>query len=285
MPGISLTGLLVDYSLALPFAIGLALYNQILRRPSFHFAGAYAAAPLVTAALWSVGGPLASVTFGFLLCLVGTVVLDAFTARLASPGSKPTAANGFFISIAVYLIIAQMLMMMFGAAPRSLSVGGDRLISAGDSNLPLNALLASIVSACFAVCIIVVLDSRVGDKLRFSAGEFLDVAHAGLSPGHYRFIAALMVSSLILVSSLSRAVVVPFSVYSGFTTFILCFCAAAGPKGSRLSLAGLLLIAVLAPRALITFYFSAYLADALTLALALIAFTVWLSASTFRTRS
>jgi hypothetical protein len=285
MAGLSITGLLVDYSIALPFAIGLALYNQVLQRPSFHLAGTYAAAPLVTAAVWSSVGPLASIAFGFLFCLLATAGLDAASARLSASARKRAGANAFLVSIAVYLILAQMLMMMFGAAPKSFRLSGDRLISAGDASLPLDALVASTVSACLAIVMIVALDSRVGDKLRFSAGEALDVAHAGVSPGKYRFIAVLIASSLVIASSLARAVLVPFSVYSGFVTFILCYCAAAGPRGSRLALAALLLAGIFVPRAFVSFYFSANLADALTLASVLAAFTAWLSASAFRLRS
>lgn len=262
--------------MALPFAVGLAIHTQLLGRPNFHIAAGFAGVPLFASWLSESLGTHGAVVFSLFAGIAFIVLLDRAVEWL-DRASQKNIARAFFESAVVYLIIVQILLMFFGATPYSLTFAEDPNIRLGSVNASLSAWMLVSIGAFSGVASIVMMDLRMGNRLRMIGGDGIDAIALGLNIRKYALIAIFLIGFLVSISSMARAAVVPFSVYSGFSTYILCFCAATLPAGYRVAWTGILLLLIFVLRSFLTSQLGASLADAFTLTIVLFAFALSLS--------
>ena len=281
--GYPIAGALLDYALALPFAVALALYNQLFRRPSFHFAAVFAAAPLLTTLFFAEIGLGQAIVAAAAISLAGALILDR-AIGWSGAASVSGSARPFFVSTTIYLAAIQVLLIFFGAAPRSLTLGVSDQFSWMGLTISGAVLVVHLICLGAGLAAALFYDAHWGARLRLSAGGSLDAALVGLKLKRLHLVAAMAVTALVIIAAIARGLVLPFSVYSGFPIFVLCFCASALPAGTSLLSTAILLLLIYLVRAFAAFYLSAQVADAVTLGFALTMLTVLLSATSLRAR-
>jgi len=206
-----------------------------------------------------------------------TIVIDTVVSMMDRSVRKIAISRSFFASVSVYLILIQLILLAYGASPRTFDFSIGSTIDVGGLSVPALVLYTAIIGASIAIMFQVFFDGILGSKLRLTSGENIDANLLGLPTIRYQRIALISISSLVTISSLSKALVVPFSAYSSFNTYILCFCAATLPFGSKIFTTTLLIFSIYLLRGTFAYYFSSSAADALTLIISLAILTIIIS--------
>lgn len=276
---LNLTGILFEFGLALPFAIGLAIHTQLFGRPNFHIAACFAAIPLITVSLSTIVGGYLALGIGLVIGAALIFVVEKAVIWIDG-ASESNIARAFFESAVIYLLIIQIVLLSFGAAPRSLIFYSEPELRVVSVNISVSAWFLFVFGVVLSAIAILSMDGRFGSKLRMIGGDVTDAIALGLNQKRLAVVALIAVALLISLASLSRAMVLPFSAYSSFTTYILCFCAATLPPGYRVGWTAALLLIIFTLRSILTAQLGASVADAFTLTIVLVTFAVGLSART-----
>jgi branched-chain amino acid transport system permease protein len=264
---ILINGLISGSAIAL---LALAFQTVYLTTRVFFIAlgGLYSAAPYFALAVEEVGGMALAV----LVSIVGGASLSvlcewASHARLARRGASDGAQ--LIASLGIYIVIVQVIAMVWGNDTKTLRMGLDATTEFGDDLVVTGAQWVTLVAAIVSIggFALFLLRSNLGLRLRALADNPIQFALFGYNIDSHRLLAFALGGLFASISALATAYDIGFDPYAGLHAVLLAVVAVIiGGQGSfRGPVLGALLLGLL--RAEVVWYGSARWQDAATFAL------------------
>lgn len=264
---ILINGLISGSAIAL-----LALAFQIVYLPTRVFfvalGGLYSAVPYFAMAVEGTGG----MGLAMVVSIMGGVGLSVLCewvnhARLARRGASDGAQ--LIASLGIYIVIVQVIAMVWGNDTKTLRMGLDAVTEFGDDIIVTGAQWITLVSAIVSIggFALFLLHSNLGLRLRALADNPIQFALFGFNIDTHRLLAFALSGLFASISALVTAYDIGFDPYAGLHVLLLAVVAVIiGGHGSfRGAVLGALILGLL--RSEVVWYSSARWQDAATFAL------------------
>lgn len=218
---IILNGLISGAAIAL-----LAIAFQVVYLPTRVFflglAGIYSAAPFFTIALFSLSGNWVLAVMGAVTaCVILSVLIELGNHAVLSRRNASDAAQ-LISSLGIYIVLVQIIVIIWGSDPRSLGSGVESVTRFADLFITM-AQWITIITAFVLLCIfsIFLMRSDLGLRLRALADNPTQFMLIGKSSRAHRLLAFALGGFFASASSLVTAVDIGFDPYVGLHAVLL----------------------------------------------------------------
>ena len=261
---IILNGFIFGLSIAL-----LAIAFQLVYLPTRVFfmglAGLYALAPYACMVSQQLFG-LWPVSLMISVALVSGLSVLFEWANHAPLRRKGVSDGAHLISsLGLYIILVQVVVMIWGNDPKTLRIGLDSAFHLGDSVLTGSQLLILCVSTILLIIFLMILRAtNLGLRLRALANNPVQFALYGYNIDVHRLLAFGLSGVFVTIASLLTAYDIGFTPYTGLSATLLAVVAVIiGGRNSFVGpIAGALILGMI--RAQVVWHFSARWQDAVT---------------------
>ena len=264
---ILLNGLISGSAIAL-----LAVAFQAVYLPTRVFflglAGIYALAPFLAHAVLSRGGGWGAAVLVALLGGIGVSLLCEWANHAPLAQRKASEGTHLVASLGIYIVIVQVIAMLWGNDTRTLRTGLDATTRFGGVVITgaqwLTLAAAVVLLAAFAVLL---MRSNLGLRLRALADNPTQFALFGYNVDRHRLLAFALAGFFASVSSLATAYDIGFDPHTGLQAVLLAVVAVIiGGRGSFMGpVAGAVLLGIM--RSQVVWHWSARWQAAATFAL------------------
>lgn len=261
---IILNGLISGAAIAL-----LAIAFQVVYLPTRVFflglAGIYSVAPFLAIALFSIyGNWVFAITGTVCGCVIISVLIEMGNHAVLSRRGASDAAH-LISSLGIYIVLVQIIVIIWGSDPRSLGSGVDRVTRFGELFVTM-AQWITIITAFVLLCIfsIFLMRSDLGLRLRALADNPTQFMLLGKSSRAHRLLAFALGGFFAAASSLVTSVDIGFDPYVGLHAVLLAVVAViiGGQSSFTGPVLGALLLGLI--RAQVVWYTSASWQEAAT---------------------